>query len=141
MLLAFLFSCARNAVPAPVLPTQAISVDGHTVTVEIADTPELRSRGLMERAGLQPDHGMLFVYPSARPLSFWMKNTPLPLSIAYIDSQGRIVRLADMAPFDETSIPSRYPAQYALEMEQGWFAKHGVAAGDRVEGLPGPSQE
>lgn len=136
-----LLSCARNSTPEPVLPTAAITVDGTPVTAELADTPDLRSRGLMERAALKPDHGMLFIYPDERPRSFWMRNTPLPLSIAYIDRAGRIVRLADMQPFDETSIPSRYPAMYALEMEQGWFLKHGVAAGDRVEGLPGPSQE
>ena len=139
--LTLMLSCARNGVPEPVLPTTALNVNGITVTAEVADEPDLRSRGLMERAALKPDHGMLFVYPDERPRSFWMKNTPLPLSIAYIDQSGRIVRMADMQPYDETSIPSRYPAMYALEMEQGWFTRRGVSAGDRVEGLPGPSQE
>jgi len=140
-MLALLLSCARNAVPEPVLSTTTLSVSGHTITVELADTPDLRRQGLMERTALKPDHGMLFIYPDERPRSFWMKNTPLPLSITFLDSLGRIVRLADMAPLDETSTPSRYPAMYALEMEQGWFLKRGVSAGDRVEGLPGPSQE
>lgn len=141
MLVALLLSCARNAAPEPVLPTATISVGGNPVVVELADTPALRQQGLMERTALKPDHGMLFVYPSERPRSFWMKNTPLPLSIAFLDTQGRIVRLADMAPYDETSTPSRYPAMYALEMEQGWFARMGVASGDRVEDLPPPSRE
>ena len=141
MLLALLIACARNATPEPVLPTASISVDGNPVTVELADTPDLRRQGLMERAALQPDHGMLFVYPNERPRSFWMKNTPLPLLIAFLDTHGRIVRIADMAPLDETATPSRYPAMYALEMEQGWFTRKGVAAGARVEGLPSPSQE
>ncbi|MFT5686855.1 MAG: uncharacterized membrane protein (UPF0127 family) [Myxococcota bacterium] len=141
MLLAILLSCARNSAPEPVLPTTSLSVGGQPATVEIADTPDLRRQGLMERAALKSDHGMLFVYPDERPRSFWMKNTPLPLSIAFLDTQGRIVRIADMAPLDETSTPSRYPAMYALEMEQGWFTRRGVSTGDRVEGLPSPSQE
>jgi len=141
MLLALLIACARNATPEPVLPTASISVGDSTVTVELADTPDLRRQGLMERTALQPDHGMLFVYPDERPRSFWMKNTPLPLSIAFLDTQGRIVRIADMSPLDETSTPSRYPAMYALEMEQGWFTRKGIAAGARVEGLPSPSHE
>lgn len=141
MLLAILIACARNATPEPVLPTASLSVNGTPITVELADTPDLRRQGLMERPALKPDHGMLFVYPDERPRSFWMKNTPLPLSIAFLDTQGRIVRIADMAPLDETSTPSRYPAMYALEMDQGWFTRKGVAAGDRVEGLPSPSQE
>ena len=141
MLIAFLLSCARHASPEPVLPTTPLTVDGHKVTAELADTKALRKQGLMERPALLSDHGMLFAYPDERPRSFWMKNTPLPLSIAFIDSQGRIVRMADMTPLDETSVPSRYPAMYALEMEQGWFLRNGISAGDRVEGLPGPSRE
>jgi uncharacterized membrane protein (UPF0127 family) len=140
-MLTLLLACARNTIPQPVLPTTTISVDGHPVTVELADTPELRRQGLMGRAALNPDHGMLFIYPDERPRSFWMKDTPLPLSIAFLDTQGRIVRIADMVPLDETPTPSRYPAMYALEMELGWFTRGGVSAGDRVEGLPSPSRE
>lgn len=109
--------------------------------VEIADSPTERAHGLMGRKTLDADHGMLFVYPSAEPHFFWMKDTPLPLSIAFLDAQGTIIRLADMQPFDTHTTPSGGPAQYALEMEQGWFAAHGVAEGLRVGGLPGPSEQ
>jgi hypothetical protein len=68
-----------------------------------------------------------------------MKNTKVALSIAYVDSEGNIVHLADMRPLDETPVPSELPAMYALEMNQGWFATHDVKVGDRVAGLPGPS--
>ena len=129
------------AAPAPVLPTVEILVDGNPVTAEVADDPDLRSHGLMERPGLRLDHGMVFVYPDEQPRSFWMKNTMLPLSIAFVDAGGRIVRLADMEPFDETPVPSLHPAMYALEMEQGWFAAHGVQLGEKVTGLPGPSRK
>ena len=118
------------------LEAAPLVVDGHEIAVEIADEPEERTQGLMHRASLQPDHGMLFVYPSEALRSFWMKDTPLPLSIAYISAGGRIVHIADMAPFDTSAVSSQYPAQYALEMEQGWFAAHGVATGDKVDGLP-----
>ncbi len=138
---ALLLSCSQTSTAEAVLPTLPLQVEGKTVTAEIADDPDLRAQGLMERTSLAPDHGMLFVYPDERPRSFWMKNTPLPLSIAFMDSGGRIVRLADMSPLDETPVPSRYPAMYALEMEQGWFLRSGVAAGDRIEGMPGPSRE
>jgi len=136
-----LVACAagRSTVPAPVLGTTVVEVAGVSLTVEVADTPDLRERGLMERSALRPDHGMVFVYPDERQRSFWMKNTPLPLSIAYIDSQGRIVHMADMTPFDTSPVPSRRPAMYAIEVEQGWFDRKAVRVGDKVEGLPPPS--
>ncbi|MEL6344430.1 MAG: DUF192 domain-containing protein [Myxococcota bacterium] len=127
--------------PAPVLPTIPLQVGGTTVTAEVADTDRLRARGLMARPALRPDHGMLFVYPESRPRSFWMHNTPLPLSIAYIDENGVIVRIADMEPFDKTTVPSEKPAMYALEMAQGWFATRHIEEGQRVNGLPGPSAQ
>jgi uncharacterized membrane protein (UPF0127 family) len=84
---------------------------------------------------------MVFVYPSEGRRAFWMKNTPLPLSIAFIDAQGRIVRIADMEPHDLTPVPSGRPAMYALEMPRGWFALRSVAVGDQVGGLPGPASK
>ncbi len=92
----------------------------------------------MYRFSLKPDHGMIFVFERAEPQAFWMKNTFIPLSIAFIGSDGRIVNIADMAPQDESRHWSRGPAQYALEMRKGWFAEHGIGPGDRVEGLPAP---
>lgn len=118
-----------------------LSVAGHEVKAEVADTPSLRRQGLMHRQSLALDHGMVFVYPDEQPRSFWMKNTLLPLSIAYIDQRGVIVYVADMAPLDERPVPSVYPAMYALEVSKGWFDANGVGVGAVVVGLPGPSRE
>jgi uncharacterized membrane protein (UPF0127 family) len=80
---------------------------------------------------------MVFVFPQPRPVTFWMKDTPIPLSIAYISSSGRILELHDMKPFDETSVPSTSQAVvYALEVAKGWFDRHGVLPGDTISGLP-----
>ena len=106
------------------------------VQVEIADTDAERQTGLSGRPTLAEDAGMLFVFDQEQPLSFWMKDTLIPLSIAYISAEGRIVDIQDMQPLDETPHPSAEPAQYALEVNQGFFAERGVAVGDTVE-LPG----
>lgn len=141
--------CARGeapvAVPAVVAvpqgPTIPLRIGEATLSAEVADTDAERQLGLMHRDGLAPDHGMVFVYPDERPRGFWMRNTRIPLAIAFLDAQGRIVSLAEMAPFDERTTPSGRPAMYAVEMEQGWFQAHGVKVGAKVEGLPGPSRE
>ena len=105
------------------------------VRVEIADNFFEQTRGLMYRKELGEDRGMLFVYPQERELSYWMKNTRIPLSIAYIDSERRIVDILDMKPLDDE--PPHYvssePVQYALEINQGFFEKRGVEEGNRVE--------
>lgn len=108
------------------------------VRVEIADSPDEQARGLMERTALAEDRGMLFVFPDEDVRSFWMKNTLIPLSIAYMDSEGRIVDLQDMKPLDdeEPHYVSSEPAQFALEVNKGFFEEHGVEVGDRAE-LPG----
>lgn len=118
------------------LPVRTIQVDGHPVTAEIAATPDTRSRGLMHRDSMPAQHGMLFIYPDEAPRGFWMKDTRIPLSIAFADKTGTIVRIADMTPFSLERVPSLYPAMYALEMNQGWFAEHGVEKGDQITGLP-----
>ncbi len=119
--------------------TRELVVDGHPITVEIADEQAERNLGLMYRDQMGADAGMLFVYPDAQPRSFWMKDTRIPLTIAYLDATGTIVHMADMRPLDTSSVPSQKPAMYALEMNQGWFAKHDVVVGDKVTGLPAPS--
>lgn len=127
------------AIGAPVvveLPTATLTIGKQKVIAEVATTPDQRSTGLMYRFSLKPDHGMIFVFEKPEPQAFWMKNTYIPLSIAYIGSDGRILNVADMAPQDESTHWSNGPAQYALEMRKGWFAEHGIAAGDRVDGLP-----
>lgn len=101
--------------------------------VEIADNDAERERGLMERTALGQNRGMLFVFDSEQTLSFWMKNTLIPLSVAYINSEGRIIDIQDMQPLDETSHPSAEPAQYALEVNQGYFAERGVEVGDMAK--------
>lgn len=109
------------------------------LTVEIADEPKERSQGLMHRTSLAPDSGMLFVYPAEEARNFWMKDTPLALSIAYVDQAGRIVHLADMTPLSTDPVPSEKPAMYAIEVPQGWFAAHDIHEGSVVTGLPGAS--
>ena len=105
------------------------------VRVEIADNAFERARGLMYRTVLAEDRGMLFVYGGEQKLSFWMKNTFIPLSIAFIDSEGRIVDIQDMKPLDDD--PPHYvsakPVQYALEVNQGFFEERGVKVGDKAE--------
>jgi uncharacterized protein len=103
------------------------------VEVEIADDEAEQRRGLMERTELAENAGMLFVFDREAPRSFWMRNTLIPLSIAYIAADGRIVDIQDMQPLDETSHPSAEPAQYALEVNQGFFAERGIEVGDVVE--------
>ncbi len=121
------------------LPVTKIKVGPHAVDAEVAKTPEERATGLMYRFNLPADHGMLFVFAEPQPLSFWMRNTYIPLSIAFIDAQGRILNVEDMAPRDESPVPSRGAALYALEMRKGWFAERNLGAGTRVTGLPSPA--
>jgi hypothetical protein len=123
---------ARAASP---LPTVTLTIKGHKLTAEVAANPEVRATGLMHRFSLRPDSGMLFVFERSEPQAFWMKNTFIPLSIAFIDAEGRIVNIEDMAPQTENSHRSRGPVLYALEMRKGWFAERGIRAGDRVEGI------
>jgi uncharacterized protein len=108
------------------------------VRVEVADDLAEQAKGLMDRTTLGENRGMLFVYPEERELSFWMKNTLIPLSIAFIDSERRIIDIQDMKPLDDEppSYVSAEPAQYALEVNQGFFERRGVKVGDSVE-LPG----
>jgi uncharacterized membrane protein (UPF0127 family) len=108
------------------------------VRVEVADDLTEQAKGLMDRTTLGENKGMLFVYPEERKLSFWMKNTLIPLSIAFIDSERRIIDIQDMKPLDDEppSYVSAEPAQYALEVNQGFFERRGVKVGDSVE-LPG----
>ena len=127
---------ATTASSAADLPVTTLTVNGHKIVAEVVTTPEQRAKGLMNRFSLQPDHGMLFVFEAPQPLSFWMRNTFIPLSIAFVDSGGKIVNIEDMKPQDESSHWSRGFALYAIEMKQGWFAAKGIGPGDIVKGLP-----
>jgi len=120
------------------LPQRTLTIGDHKLSVEVASTPGTRETGLMNRFSLQPDHGMLFVFEAPQPLAFWMKDTYIPLSIAFVDRNGRILNIEDMRPQDEATHWSKGEALYAIEMRQGWFAAKGIAAGDAVRGLNGP---
>jgi len=103
-----------------------------TVTVELAATETERELGLMFRDSLAEDRGMLFLFATDQRGGFWMKNTRIPLTIAYLDASGRVLELLDGKPFDETSLLPSRPYRYALEVGQGWFARHGLGAGAAV---------
>lgn len=120
----------------PTLSTVKLTAGIHVITAEAATTPQTRTVGLMYRERLAPNHGMLFVFEDKSQQCFWMRNTPVPLTIAFIEDDGTIAQLADMAPKTEVSHCSQKPVRYALEMEQGWFAKRGIAAGAKIGGLP-----
>ena len=102
------------------------------IRVEVAKTPEELHKGLMGRKHLEPDEGMLFMFESADYHGFWMKDTLIPLSIAFIDNEGRIVSIEEMKPLTLDSHDPPKPILYALEMNKGWFSKHGIKTGDVV---------
>ena len=108
----------------------AVSVGGQELTVEVARTDAQREHGLMGRTGLGPREGMIFVFERDEHLSFWMKNTPTALSIAFISMDGRILEIDDMEPFSENVVRSRFSARYALEMRKGAFSELGIREGD-----------
>ena len=117
------------------LPVIDLTIKTSKLKAEVAADNNTRSTGLMNRFSLATDHGMIFVFAQSEPLAFWMRNTFVPLSIAYIDSKGMIVNIVDMKPQDESTHPSAGPAMFALEMKQGWFKERGIVAGDKVDGL------
>ena len=118
------------------LPTATLDIGGHKASVEIAQTFADRQLGLMHRDAMPADSGMLFVYKDEQVRGFWMKDTRIPLSIAFANRRGEIVRIADMTPFDTGRTSSLAPAMYALEMNQGWFEANGIEKGMVIEGIP-----
>ena len=117
------------------LPAISINVGLYVIRAEVANTFETRARGLMYRETLGPNQGMLFVFQAVERHCMWMKNTPLPLSVAFIDERGEVVSISEMAPHTETSHCAARPARFALEMNKGWFAAKGVRAGSKIQGL------
>ncbi len=115
--------------------TRPIRVGTVPLTVWIADTAERRELGLMHVRDLPDDRGMLFIYPDVKRRGFWMRNTFVPLSLAYIREDGTIDQLVDMEPHDETPHPSAGSVRFVLEVRQGWFRQHGVAVGAQLEGI------
>ena len=104
-----------------------------TIIAEIALTPAQHQQGLMHRETLNDGEGMLFIFDRDQILSFWMKNTIIPLSIAYIASDGRIVEIFDMEPLNLNPVRSSRSVRYALEVPQNWFERAGIAPGDRLD--------
>ncbi len=105
----------------------------HVIQAETARTQAQRQVGLMNRDSMPINHGMLFVFEEPGLHCFWMRNTRIPLTIAFVDDDGTIAHLKDMAPMDETSHCPPHPVRYTLEMNQGWFARRGLRAGDRLQ--------
>jgi uncharacterized membrane protein (UPF0127 family) len=119
------------------LPVLQLSAGMHGIRAQVAATPEQRATGLMHRREMPPHEGMLFVFEQPSVQCFWMKDTLLPLSIAYLADDGTVVNLADMQPRALDSHCSTKPVRYALEMNQGWFAKRGIKPGFKLTGPGG----
>lgn len=117
-------------------PQPTVRIGPHVFHVEVANTPGTRTRGLMGRTALPADGGMLFVFERPGRHCFWMRDTPLPLSIAFIDPAGRIASLADMKPRSETLQCPNTDVRYALEVRQGEFQRRGIAPRMQAVGLP-----
>ena len=123
--------------PTPVLPTRTITITGgstETLIVELATTPQERQFGLMERQSMAENRGMLFLFPEIQGegRGFWMKNTYIPLTIAYLDSAGKVLALMDGTPLDETLLRPGVPYTAVLEVNQGWFQRHSLGVGSVV---------
>lgn len=131
--LVVLIGFSAAAVGEPLLD---LSVGDARLQAEYARAPAERERGLMERTELAANRGMLFRFDDFRRHCLWMKNTPLPLSAAFMDEQGHIVDVIDLEPLSTAIRCSREPARYALEVNQGWFRRHGAGVGDQVDGIP-----
>ena len=120
----------------PRLPTIDLTLGIHVIRTELAVSPDQQATGMMFRRQMAPNEAMLFVNDEPAQRCFWMRNTLLPLTIAFVADDGTIVNLADMQPLSEQSHCSVRPVRYALEMNQGWFAKRGIRAGARLQGQP-----
>ena len=118
------------------LPAITLQAGMHNIRAAVAKTPEQRQTGLMFRREMAQHEGMLFIFEQASPQCFWMKNTLLPLSIAFLADDGTVVNIADMQPQVLDSHCSSKPVRYVLEMNQGWFAKRGIKAGSKIAGAP-----
>lgn len=133
LLLALLSSCHASRAAAGNVELVSSSGKVIPVAVELATTPDARQLGLMYRDQLDAGTGMLFIFPTAAPQSFWMKNTKIPLDILFIDDTGKIVRIhARTTPFSEDSLPSSAPVRFVLEVPGGYCADNGIAEGDSV---------
>ena len=134
-LLAFAALAAAPAFAQP--PVAQLNAGMHLIRAEVVSDPGTRAQGLMYRKSMAQNAGMLFIFDEAAVHCMWMKNTLIPLSVAFIDDRGAIVNIEDMAPQTEASHCAGQPVRYALEMNRGWFAARGVKPGSRLGGIPG----
>jgi uncharacterized membrane protein (UPF0127 family) len=118
------------------LPAIKLTAGIHNIQAQVAQTPEQRATGLMFRPAMPTNDGMLFAFEDAGVQCFWMKNTLLPLSAAFVADDGTVVNIEDMKPQTLDSHCSKKPVRFVLEMNQGWFAKRGIKAGDKLSGTP-----
>ena len=143
---ALLASCtlgafATAAVAESALPAAELGFGMYRIEAEVAHTFETRQTGLMNRTAMPLHRGMVFVFPEARAHCMWMKNTPLPLSVAFVDDHGKVINIEDMQPHTTDNHCAAGLARFALEMNLGWFAERGIKAGDTLRGfdrLPAP---
>lgn len=119
----------------PSLPSIKLNAGIFVIQAEVANTTATRAQGLMRRKALAPGAGMVFKFDESDLHCMWMKNTLIPLSVAFIDERGAIVNVADMQPLDETSHCALRSVRYALEMNQGWFKKRGIGPGMIIQGV------
>lgn len=132
-----LIATAAVAQDAPQqLPAIQLTAGIHNIQAQVAQTPEQRATGLMFRRTMGTNDGMLFAFEEAGVQCFWMKNTLLPLSAAFIADDGTVVNVEDMKPQTLDSHCSKKPVRFVLEMNQGWFAKRGIKSGDKLSGTP-----
>jgi uncharacterized membrane protein (UPF0127 family) len=117
------------------LPAVDLAAGMHLIRAEVADNMSARMTGLMHRKSMAQNDGMVFVFGESAAHCMWMKNTLIPLSVAFIDEAGAIINIADMQPHSEQSHCAARPARYALEMNKGWFAQRGIKAGTKLRGL------
>lgn len=117
------------------MPMTELSAGMYRIEVEVAATPQNRQVGLMHRKSMPVQHGMVFVFTEDARHCMWMKNTLLPLSVAFLDARGRILNIEDMAPQSEDNHCAGGPARYALEMNLGWFRERGLRPGDSIRGI------
>ena len=117
------------------MPLAELGAGMYRIEAEVAATPQTRQLGLMNRTGMAPQRGMVFVFTGDERHCMWMKNTLIPLSVAFLDKEGRILNIEDMQPRSENNHCAARPARYALEMNLGWFAAKGIKVGDSVRGI------
>ena len=134
-ILALLIALPAAAALAQSLPVTELRAGMHLIHAEVAADFSTRGRGLMHRKGLAPNAGMLFIFDGPSQQCMWMKNTYIPLSVAFLDEEGTIINIADMQPHSEQTHCSARPALYALEMARGWFAERGIKPGVKLGGL------